>query len=611
MDTLGQIATYELGTWTYLYEKQCPAQHTETPSDDPIITLDDVLLEYLPPTHPHLPLLLGYMTALIKDFTEVIQPLLPSLIFLTRTVSRRATLDLTHCLFEVAEYGWEDFSLCMAISRLIGRDDEYLLWLSRHMNWGFIHGGGIGHLLRLGRDYPSLAALTASIVQICVPRKRTPLDPNLEAVLTELILLVCTHSIQSGSAKQLIPLASALPPQHTPLPSLSLLLHLTIKSYCPHHSNTVLYPLVNRNLTFALLRQVLPSATLKSRLTELFTDPLLAPLAMAISREWKDHIDYDDESDNFESTQEFLERVEREYLTATEGVKWRFEDVLAEWIGEWPDGRQMGSTRVPRTRRITVVEEDDEDEVEEEEEEEFGGSLVKREVPRSGLLMDTPVPRRGVDPRTERRTVLEKLFKLSSIGRTGTRKRVIDRVVDEDAGSSFLDRLGLGQVPLRNDDKPEMMPYGRGTRRNHKRRSILSDLDDEASVYKDSSSETQSTRNVSRKRQRRRRIDDSDDESDENVSEDSNSVQYDDDDDDDNIENQSVPLDSDINPATSDVDELSISIDTNRSALKGITLNKTTRHDSRRSSMRTPNKTLVRESSPVLMDEVSEDELAL
>lgn len=290
----------------------------------------------------------------------------------------------------------------------------------------------------------------------------------------------------------------------------------------------------------------------------------------------------------------------------TEGVQWRFEDVLAEWIGVWPDGRQIGSSRIPRTRRITIPE-DDYDEAEDEEaveeaEEEFAGSLIKRAVPRSGLLIETPVPKRGVDPKTERRTVLERLFKLSNIGRTS------NGMTHEDAGGSFLERLGLGQVPLGTDSQHDTAPYDddKETSRHRKRRITLSDLD-ETSIYKDSSSEAHSTRNVTRKHGKRRRFDDSDAESEDgSVYEDS----YDDDDDDD-LENQGLQADWDIEPPTSDVDELSITIDPNRSALHGITLNKTTRRYSRRSSIRTPNKLLVRESSPVLMDEVSEDELAI
>lgn len=592
-DTLGQIATYELGTWTYLYEKQSTAQHTDSPPEDPVVTLDDVLLEYLPPTHPHLPLLLGYTTALIIDSVEVIRPLLPSLILLTRAVSRRATLDLTHCLFSVADSNWEDFSLCMTISRQIGREDEYLMWLSRHLTWPFIHQGGMGHLLRLGRDYPSLAAVVLSIVQLCVPKKRTPIRPDWEPLVTELILLVCTYSIQSTSTNQLIQLASAFPSQHTPLPSLSLLLHLAIKSNRPDYPNTALYPLVKRNLTFTLLRQVLPPSTLKSQITELFADRTLAPLAMAISRDWKDHIDYDDESDNFESTPEFLERVEREYLTATEGVIWRFEDVLEEWIGEWPDGRQLGSSKIPRTRRIVFTEE-----------EEFGGSLVKKLVPRSGLVMDTPLPSKVFDPKTERRAVLEKLFKLSSIGRTESPAKTNGTEMDDDAGGSFLQRLGLTHVPSGSTDDLDTGAYdARQRRKNGKRRIVLSDVD-EAVVYKDGSPEAHCTRKVNQRCRKRRRFRQHDVTLEGSSYEDSCTEGVD-------LENQSVHDDSDMELPTSDIDELSITIDPNRAALQGVSLNKTVRRGSRRSLVGTPSKMLVRESSPVFLDETSEDELAI
>jgi hypothetical protein len=599
-DTLGQIATYELGTWTYMYEKQSTAQHTDSPSDDPVLTLDDVLLEYLPPTHPHLPLLLGYTTALIIDFVEGILPLLPSLILLTQTVSRRATLDLTHCLFSAVDHNWENFSLCMTISRQIGREDEYLKWLSGHMTWPFIYQGGMGHLLRLGRDYPSLAAVVLSIVQLCVPKERTPMKPDWESLVTDLILLVCTYSIQSTSTNQLIQLASAFPSRHTPLPSLSLLLHFVIKSNRPDYPNTALYPLVKRNLTFALLRQVLPASTLKSHITELFSDPALAPLAMAIARDWKDHIDYDDESDNFESTQEFLERVEREYLTATEGVKWRFEDVLEEWIGEWPDGRQLGSSKIPRTRRIVITDEEEE----EEEEEEFGGSLVKKSVPKSGLVMDTPLPSKVFDPKTERRAVLEKLFKLSSIGRTRHPAKTHGTERDDVAGGSFLKRLGSAQVPSGSTDDLDTRPHDvRERKKSGKRRIVLSDTD-EAIVYKDSSSEAYSTKKTHQHRRKRSRFGECDGDSDGSIYEDSCSYEVD-------FENQSVHDDSDTDLPTSVIDELSITIDSNRSVLQGITLNNTVRRDSRRSSVRTPKKMLVRESSPVFLDEASGDELAM
>jgi hypothetical protein len=73
---------------------------------------------------------------------------------------------------------------------------------------------------------------------------------------------------------------------------------------------------------------------------------VLASLAVCIARDWKEHINYDDDDEENEdpeeeSTSDFLDRAEREYLTATEGVVWRFKDVLLEWMGIWPDGRQL------------------------------------------------------------------------------------------------------------------------------------------------------------------------------------------------------------------------------------------------------------------------------
>ena len=66
----------------------------------------------------------------------------------------------------------------------------------------------------------------------------------------------------------------------------------------------------------------------------------------------------------------------------------------------------------------------------EDEDEEFGGSLVKRYVPRSGLVLETPVQSRGVDFMSERKGVLERLFKLTSIGQTVKSARIAGAVVE-------------------------------------------------------------------------------------------------------------------------------------------------------------------------------------
>ena len=110
---------------------------------------------------------------------------------------------------------------------------------------------------------------------------------------------------------------------------------------------------------------------------------------------------------------------------------------MEEWIGEWPDGRKLESTRVPRVRRCVPVDDEEED-----EDEEFGGSLVKRYVPRSGLVLETPIQSRGVDFMSERKGVLERLFKLTSIGQTVKGARVTGAAVGDNDGGSFLDRLG-------------------------------------------------------------------------------------------------------------------------------------------------------------------------
>jgi len=454
--------------------------------------------------------------------------------------------------------------------------------------------GGLGHLLRLTRDYPSFAATITRAVSLCVPQKRTPLDQDLVSILSELIQLVCTFSLQSTSTKDLIRLASALPPQRTPLPSLSLLIHLTIKINLPDYPNTNLIPLLKRDLKFDVLRQVLPPSTLKSHISSLLASSPLSTIAIAITRDWKDHINYDDdeEPDHLESTQEFLDRIEREYLTETEGVKWRFEDVLEEWIGEWPDGRELESTRVPKVRRWVPVDDEGED-----EDEEFAGSLVKRYVPRSGLVLETPVQSRGVDFMSERKGVLERLFKLTSIGRTVKRGRTASAIVEDKDGGSFLERLGQSGTKLTEIENEKGSARHNGCAR---KRRVVSD--NETGIYEDSDPEDRVINNVKPKRRTRRRFDDCDDDSDDSVYEEN----YHDSD----VENRSVQSDPDLEePSTSDIDELSISVEPPRPALKGIPVNrKAHRTSSHRNST---NKILVRESSPVLFDDVSDDELAI
>jgi hypothetical protein len=602
LESLGGIATYTLGTWTYLYERQSNVQpyadSTTTTDGDPIITLDDVLLEYLPPTHPHLPLLLGYTIALFCDYVEFIRPLLPSLILLTHSVSRRATIELVHCMFSVAGSGWEDFSLCMTISRLIEREDEYLHWLSQNMTVSFITDGGLGHLLRLNREYPSFAATIVRAVCLSVPQKRRSLDPDLESILSDLIQLVCTYSLQSTSTKHLIQLASILPPQRTPLPSLSLLIHLTIRTNLPNYPDTYLLPLLKRDLSFAILRRVLLPETLKSQISSLLRSTELSPLAISIARDWKDHINYDDEPEDLETIQEFLDRIEREYLSETEGVIWRFEDVLEEWIGEWPDGKEIGSTKIPRVRRCIPMEEEDEEE-EDDDDDEFAGSLVKRFVPRSGLIVETPIQSRGMEFMSERKGVLDRLFKLTNIGQTVKNTRIQSTYSEESDGGSFLDRLGHRKIQSGRKNVDGQDTNGDEIEHNNRVRKRTITSDDETSIYKDSDPERKVVETARRKERKRRRFEDSDNDSDRSVYEDSD------------LENHSVQSNSDLEPSTSDIDELSIEIENPRFALRGIPINQNPTRPRTSSTSRTVGKMLVRESSPIFYDDASDDELAI
>jgi hypothetical protein len=83
---------------------------------------------------------------------------------------------------------------------------------------------------------------------------------------------------------------------------------------------------------------------------------------------------------------------------------------------------------------------------EEEEEDEFAESLVKRVVPRSGLLVETPVPKRDSGETSARKGVLERLFKLSSIGQTEKKlrtERIGVKRTESREGISFRQRMGL------------------------------------------------------------------------------------------------------------------------------------------------------------------------
>ena len=451
------------------------------------------------------------------------------------------------------------------------------------MPLSFISEGGLGHLLRLNREYPSFGAVVVRAVHHSVPEKRTLLDKDLESTLSQLIQLVCTYSLQSTSTRRLVQLASILPSQCTPLPSLALLIHLTIKTNVPDYADTNLIPLLKRNLDFDSLRHILPPSTLKSHISSLLASPTLAPLAISIAHHWKDHINYDDEPDDLESTQEFLERIERQYLTETEGVKWRFEEVLEEWIGEWPDGREIGSTKIPRVRRCMPVEEENE----EDDSEEFGGSLMKRFVPRSGLILETPLQSRGLDRMSERKGVLARLFRFSSIGKSVKTARVKKVGVDETDVESFLERLSQLQPEFQGKQMTGDM--GRrcdrtGDTRYVGKRGIVSD--DEINIYANSPIEIRRTHDI-KPRRRKRRFEDTENKSAGSIYQDSDPESY-------HVRS----------PSASDVDELSVSLNHPRPALKGISTN-------RKSNPRVPNTMLVRECSPIFFDDASDDELAI
>ena len=628
--TLAEISMYTLGTWTYEYEAQTTrttnlASHTPGSTTEPILTLDDVLLEYLPPIHSHLPLLLGYTVSLLNEYREWIRPLLPSLILLTASVCKRAAIELAHSLFDVAGSGWGDFILCMTVSRLIGREDEYLAWLAENMGDECLVQY-MGHFLRIPRDYASFTRVVQRTIEVGVTKKyddqkeidlsvrgetmRHDLE-DMEAILSQLVQKVCVWALQSGSTNDLVKLYNTLSSDRAQLSSLNLLLHLTIQTLHPDYPSVSLVRLSKTHLNFSPLRAIFPPPVLKSHISRLLEIPGLSAMAVAIAQDWKEHIDYDDEDDedpdHVESISDFLDRVEREYLSATEGVKWRFEDVLAEWIGEWPDGTQLGSSKIPRMRKTSwilseqdVQEKEHGPEDEQEEEEEFAGSLVKRVVPRSGLIVETPVPQRagtnGIDI-SERKGGAERLFRLTSIGQT--EKQRPSNAIDLEnnlEGESFMDRLGLegkhgsigGQVESCGILDARIVVE-----------------DDERNM------ESRQPRRSSRKaRQKRRRFDDSESDSEEGSIYEESDVE--------NIvpktrkrrqcKSDSTPLTNFVNtsveeePSTSDVDELSISIEERapRHALQNLMVN-----------CRVSSSMVVRESSPINMADSSDDELGI
>jgi len=632
--TLAEIATYTLGTWTYEYEAQTTrttnlANNTPGSSTEPILTLDDVLLEYLPPTHPHLPLLLGYTVSLFHEYRQCIRPLLPSLILLTAGVCRRAAIELAHSLFDVAGFGWDDFALCMAVSRLVGREDEYLAWLAGNMRSEF-SVQYMGHLLRIPRDYPSFTRVVQRAIDVGVTRKYDDLKDihlsvyeetmrhaveDIEAVLSQLVQKVCIWALQSGSINDLIKLYNTLPAKRAKLPSLNLLLYLTIQTLHPDYPSISLARLSKSRLDFAPLRAIFPPAILRSHISRLLQTPALSAMAVTIARDWKEHIDYDDEDDedpdHVESTSDFLDRVEREYLSATEGVKWRFEDVLTEWIGEWPDGTQLGSSKIPRMRKALWVDNEDDveekeeasGEEEEEEEEEFAGSLVKRVFPRSGLIVETPVPQRngtnGIDM-SERKGVLERLFRLNSIGQTEKKRRSesidLERSV---GGESFMDRIGLREK------------YGSIGGKEASCRILNARTVVEDDIKRERKKKPQQQRQHSRKaRQKRRRFEDNESDSEQGSIYEESDVE--------NVvpktrKRRQYKRDSTLltnlggtldmeEPSTSDVDELSMSIEAPpaRHALQNLLVN-----------CKVSSSMLVRESSPINMADSSDDELAI
>jgi hypothetical protein len=421
---------------------------------------------------------------------------------------------------------------------------------------------------------------------------------EIEDVLSQLVQKVCLYALQSGATRDIIDLYLALPSKRAALPSLNLLIHLTIQTIRTDFPDTPLENLAKKSLDFALLRTTLPTTVLKSHIYRLLGTPALASLAVSIARDWKEHINYDDEEEvgdpEQETTSDFLDRVERQYLTATEGVVWRFEDVLSEWMGIWPDGRQLWSNQIPRTRKMLpslVVEEED-------DEEEFAGSIVKRVIPRSGLVVETPVPKKDGGETSERKGILERLFKLSSIGQTEKKprtERIKVKLTETEEGISFLQRMGLvrkaaaeeGDVgtleegePVK-DDAPSKKTRKRTSPRRlpskgRKRRRFDHTSDEDSIDEEESDVENIVPTRQPRKGRKRRK---------------SGTI----------LLTQLVDTSDEEDPATSDVDELSISIkEPPRAALARLAVNRRVS-----SSMR------VRESSPITPGDESDDELAM
>src|SRR5271170_3483207 len=178
--------------------------------------------------------------------------------------------------------------------------------------------------------------------------------------------------------------------------------------------------------------------------------------------------------------------------------------------------------------------------------------------------METPLQSRGVfDAKTERKAVLERLFKLSSIGRRGRSERK-DLAVDERDAGSFLKRINSQQSMserykwTESEDSTdvevaEIKGHGRGRKRR------IGSVD--TSIYRDSDPEQPVAQTLTPEPRKRRRfdVDNTDDDSERSVYEE-----------DSDLENRSIQSASELEPSTSDVDELSISMSNPRPPLRGI-----------------------------------------
>jgi hypothetical protein len=218
------------------------------------------------------------------------------------------------------------------------------------------------------------------------------------------------------------------------------------------------------------------------------------------------------------------------------------------------------------------------------------------------LVIETPLQSRGFDAKTGRKAVLERLFKLSSIGRRG-RSESKDAAVEDSDGGSFLKRINLQQSMTErhkwteSEESTDVEVTEKKSHGRSRKRRIGSDT----SIYKDIDPERPVAQPVKPKPRKRRRFDA------DNTEDDSEGGVYEEGSD---LENQSIQSASEPDPSTSDVDELSISIDNPRPALRGIPLNN--RKLSHRTSKSSLSKSLlVRESSPILLDDESDDELAI